>query len=105
MFYYMTTYCSTVCIVGHFIPSGNKDPVCIEVQTWKVVINVVCGLLENTAVGVLVVEDPASGAVVKICPEWGNQISGPKQWKHFSYVITEWGVKAQMSIVVDLKAK
>ena len=58
------TYCPRVWIVCHFIPCCNKDPVGIEVQPWEVPINVSCGLLENTAAGVLVVEDLTISSVV-----------------------------------------
>lgn len=84
---YKLTYCSSLIIVGHLIPCCHKDPLSNKTQLWKVLINILCGLLENTATGVLVVEDQTSCRDVNICPEGSYDVSASISWEHFSFIV------------------
>ena len=99
------TYCAWIWVVCHLIPCCNKDPVCVEVHAWKVIINVSCSLLEDTATGVLIVVDLTNLSVVKICPEWSNDVFGCIQWEPLRCVCAPWTLKCQVSIVVDLEMR
>lgn len=59
------------------MPCCNKDPISSEVHTWKVVINVLRSLLKNTPTGKLVIVYLTDLSVVKICPEWSNNVCDP----------------------------
>lgn len=96
------TYRSWIRIVGNLIPRGNEDPLSIEVYGWKVDIDVLCGLLEDTARSELVVVDLTVISVVKICPEWSNDVCGLVQWDPLRRICTQCTVKCQVPIVVHL---
>lgn len=97
------TYCPSGWIIGYLIPCSHKDPVGIKVQPREVLINVLCSLLQDRATGVLVVVDVTVCSIVQVCPEGGDDVSGPIQWKLLRDIRAPWNVKCQMSVVVHLK--